>query len=219
MQNLYSNFSDSENFYKKWLALFESHLPRIFKNIRQMSVAAKYLSHQLCDPLCRILKYLLTFFIASVKPTSRNLHHISQHLSRGFNLSIAVTFYSSVKSYPVFSVTDTNFCDLMCQWLTRHALKVLYSLLSSNTQNPYKSVLICIQFVFNIIAVLRTNRVLHEICIDIKVSVSDFLRGATKNYNHHLLTFTWKTVKQLDSHFEGILIVTNCIDSVIYSCI
>lgn len=35
------------------------------------------------------------------------------------------------------------------------------------------------------------------------------------NYNHHLLTFTWETVKQLDSHFEGILIVTNCIDSVI----
>ena len=33
-----------------------------------------------------------------------------------------------------------------------------------------------IQCVFNIIAVLRTNRVLHEICIDIKVSVSDFLR-------------------------------------------
>lgn len=145
-----------------------------------MSVAAKYPSHQPCAPLCRILKYLLTFFIASVKPTSRNLHHISQHLSRRFNLSIAVTFYSSVKSYPVFSVTDTNFCDLMCQWLTRHALKVLYSLLSSNTQNPYKSVLICIQFVFNIIAVLRTNRVLHEICIDIKVSVSDFLRGTTK---------------------------------------
>ncbi len=27
---------------------------------------------------------------------------------------------------------------------------------------------------------LRTNRVLHEICIDIKVSASDFLRGATK---------------------------------------
>lgn len=59
---------------------------------------------------------------------------------------------------------------------------MLYSLLSSNTQNPYKSVLIHIQCVFNIIAVLRTNRVLHEICIDIKVSVSDFLRGATKNY-------------------------------------
>lgn len=92
---------------------------------------------------------------------------------------------------------------------------MLYSLLSANTQNPYKSVLIRIQCVFNIIAVLRTNRVLHEICIDIKVSVSDFLRGATKNYNHHLLTFTWETVKQLDSHFEGILIVTNCIDSVI----
>ena len=92
---------------------------------------------------------------------------------------------------------------------------MLHSLLSSNTQNPYKSVLIHIQCVFNIIAVLRTNRVLHEICIDIKVSVSDFLRGATKNYNHHLLTFIWETVKQLDSHFEGILIVTNCIDSVI----
>ena len=59
---------------------------------------------------------------------------------------------------------------------------MLYSLLSSNTQNPYKSVLIRIQFVFNIIAVLRTNRVLHEICIEIKVSASDFLRGATKNY-------------------------------------
>ena len=118
----------------------------------------------------------MTFFIASVKSASRNLHHISQHLSRRFNLSIAVTFYSSVKSYPVFSVTDTNFCDLMCQWLIRHALKVLYSLLSANTQNPYKSVLIHIQCVFNIIAVLRTKRVLREICIDIKVSVSDFLR-------------------------------------------
>lgn len=28
--------------------------------------------------------------------------------------------------------------------------------------------------------VLRTKRVLREICIDIKVSVSDFLRGATE---------------------------------------
>nr|DAJ44527.1 MAG TPA: DNA repair protein MmcB-like protein [Bacteriophage sp.] len=27
---------------------------------------------------------------------------------------------------------------------------------------------------------LRTNRVLHEICIEIKVSASDFLRGTTK---------------------------------------
>lgn len=153
--------------------------------------------------------------MASVNSTSRNLNHTSKHLSRRFHLSIAVTFYSSVKSCPVFSVTDTNFCDLMCQWLIRHALKVLYSLLSANTQNPYKSVLIRIQCVFNIIAVLRTNRVLHEICIEIKVSASDFLRGATKNYNHHPLTFTWETVKQLDSHFEGILIVTNCIDSVI----
>ena len=53
---------------------------------------------------------------------------------------------------------------------------MLYSLLSANTQNPYKSVLIHIQCVFNIIAVLRTKRVLREICIDIKVSVSDFLR-------------------------------------------
>lgn len=113
-------------------------------------------------------------------PTSRNLHHTSRHLSRRFHLSISVTFYSPVKSYPVFSVTDTNFCDLMYQWLRRHALKVLHSLLSSNTQNPYKSILIRIQCVFNIIAVLRTNRVLHKICIDIKVSVSDFLRGATK---------------------------------------
>lgn len=141
-----------------------------------MSVAAKYPSHQLCDPLCRILKYLLTFFIASVKSTSKSLHHTSKHLSRRFHLSIAVTFYSPVKSSPVFSVTATNFCDLIYQWLTRHALKVLYSLLSSNTQNPYKSVLIHIQYVFNIIAVLRTKRVLREICIDIKVSVSDFLR-------------------------------------------
>lgn len=93
---------------------------------------------------------------------------------------MAVTFYSPVKSSPVFSVTATNFCDLMYQWLTRHALKVLYSLLSLNTQNPYKSVLIRIQYVFNIIAVLRTKRVLHEICIEIKMSVSDFLRGTTK---------------------------------------
>ena len=155
-----------------------------------MSVAAKYPSHQLCDPLCRILKYLwglfdkpnqlLTFFIASVKPTSRNLHHISQHLSRRFHLSIAVTFYSSVKSYPVFSVTDTNFCDLICQWLTRHALKVLYSLLSANTQNPYKSVLIHIQCVFNIIAVLRTKKHLRRFCIEIKAYVSDFLRETAK---------------------------------------
>lgn len=74
---------------------------------------------------------------------------------------------------------------------------MLYSLLSSNTQNPYKSVLIHIQCVFNIIAVLRTNRVLHEICIDIKVSVSDFLRGTTKNYNHHLLIFTQEIVNGL----------------------
>ena len=169
-----------------------------------MSVAAKYPPHQLCDPLCRILKYLwglfdkpnqlLTFYVISVYPTSKSLHHTSKHLSRRFHLSIAVTFYSSVKSYPVFSVTATNFCDLMYQWLARHALKVLYSLLSANTQNPYKSVLIHIQCVFNIIAVLRTNRVLHEICIDIKVSVSDFLRGATKicqgNYNYHFITFT-----------------------------
>ena len=155
-----------------------------------MSVAAKYPSHQLCDPLCRILKYLwglfdkpnqlLTFFIASVKPTSRNHHHISQHLSRRFHLSIAVTFYSSVKSYPVFSVTDTNFCDLICQWLTRHALKVLYSLLSANTQNPYKSVLIHIQCVFNIIAVLRTKKHLRRFCIEIKAYVSDFLRETAK---------------------------------------
>ena len=155
-----------------------------------MSVAAKYPSHQLCDPLCRILKYLwglfdkpnqlLTFFIASVKPTSRNLHHISQHLSRRFHLSIAVTFYSSVKSYTVFSVTDTNFCDLICQWLTRHALKVLYSLLSANTQNPYKSVLIHIQCVFNIIAVLRTKKHLRRFCIEIKAYVSDFLRETAK---------------------------------------
>lgn len=145
-----------------------------------MSVAAKYPSHQLCDPLCRILKYLLTFFIASVKSTSRNLHHTSKHLSRRFHLSIAVTFYSSVKSSPVFSVTATNFCDLMYQWLRRHALKVLYSLLSANTQNPYKSVLICIQFVFNIIAVLRTKKHLRRFCIEIKMSLSDFLRGDTK---------------------------------------
>lgn len=174
--NLYSNFSDSENFYKIVIAPLQIPLLKIFENIWQMSVAAKYPSHQLCDPLCRILKYLLTFFIASVNSTSRNLHHTSRHLSRRFHLSIAVTFYSSVKSYPVFSVTDTNFCDLMYQWLRRHALKVLYSLLSSNTQNPYKSVLIRIQFIFNIMTLLRTNRVLHEICIDIKVSVSDFLR-------------------------------------------
>ena len=145
-----------------------------------MSVAAKYPSHQLCDPLCRILKYLLTFFIASVNSTSRNLHHTSRHLSRRFHLSMAVTFYSSVKSYPVFSVTDTNFCDLMYQWLIRHALKVLYSLLSSNTQNPYKSVLIRIQCVFNIIAVLRTKKHLRRFCIEIKMSLSDFLRGDTK---------------------------------------
>lgn len=109
-----------------------------------------------------------------------------------------------MKSSPVFSVTATNFCDLICQWLRRHALKVLYSLLSANTQNPYKSVLIRIQCVFNIIAVLRTNRVLHEICIEIKVSVSDFLRGATKiwqgNYNHHFSIFTQDIVKFLDSY-------------------
>lgn len=154
-----------------------------------MSVAAKYPSHQLCDPLCRILKYLLTFFMISV-----HLHHTSKHLSRRFHLSIAVTFYSSVKSYPVFSVTATNFCDLICQWLRRHALKVLYSLLSSNTQNPYKSVLIRIQCVFNIIAVLRTNRVLHEICIDIKVSVSDFLRGTTKELWGWFLELTESTI-------------------------
>lgn len=59
---------------------------------------------------------------------------------------------------------------------------MLYSLLSANTQNPYKSVLIHIQCVFNIIAVLRTKRVLREICKEIKMSVSDFLRGTTKNY-------------------------------------
>ena len=53
---------------------------------------------------------------------------------------------------------------------------MLHSLLSSNTQNPYKSVLIRIQYVFNIMILPRTNRVLHEICIEIKVSVSDFLR-------------------------------------------
>lgn len=57
---------------------------------------------------------------------------------------------------------------------------MLHSLLSSNTQNPYKSVLIRIQYVFNIIAVLRTNRVIHEIYIEIKVSASDFLRGAMR---------------------------------------
>ena len=39
-----------------------------------------------------------------------------------------------------------------------------------------------IQCVFNIIAVLRTKRVLREICKEIKMSVSDFLRGTTKNY-------------------------------------
>lgn len=131
-------------------------------------------------PFAKAVKISLTFFIASVKPTSRNLHHISQHLSRRFHLSIAVTFYSSVKSYPVFSVTDTNFCDLICQWLTRHALKVLYSLLSSNTQNPYKSVLIRIQCVFNIIAVLRTKKHLRRFCIEIKAYVSDFLRETAK---------------------------------------
>lgn len=130
---LYSNFSESENFYKIVVAPLQIPLLKIFKNIWQMSVAAKYPSLRLSDPLCRILKYLLTFFIASVNSTSRNLHHTSKHLSRRFHLSIAVTFCSSVKSYPVFSVTDTNFCDLICQWLTRHALKVLYSLLSANT--------------------------------------------------------------------------------------
>ena len=127
-------------------------------------------------PFAKAVKISLTFFIASVKSTSRNLHHTSKHLSRRFNLSIAVTFCSSVKSYPVFSVTDTNFCDLMYQWLRRHALKVLYSLLSANTQNPYKSVLIRIQFVFNIIAVLRTKKHLRRFCIANKITFHDFLR-------------------------------------------
>lgn len=135
----------------------------------------------MCPPL-QNFKISIDFLhnICLPPPPSRNLHHTSQHPSRRFHLSIAVTFYSSVKSYPVFSVTATNFRDLICQWLTRHALKVLYSLLSANTQTPYKSVLIHIQCVFNIMTLLRTNRVIREICIEIKAYVSDFLRETTK---------------------------------------
>ncbi|MCZ9076839.1 hypothetical protein OM310_05375 [Escherichia albertii] len=33
---------------------------------------------------------------------------------------------------------------------------------------------------FNIMTLLRTNRVIREICIDINMSVGDFLRGTTK---------------------------------------
>lgn len=102
-------------FYKIVVAPLHFSFTEFFENITRQCIAAKYPPHQLCDPLCRILKYLLTFFIAPVNSTSRNLHHTSQHPSRRFNLSIAVTFYSSVKSYPVFSVTATNFCDLICQ--------------------------------------------------------------------------------------------------------
>ncbi len=35
------------------------------------------------------------------------------------------------------------------------------------------------------------------------------------NHNHHFLTFTQEIIKQFDSYFERVLVVTNCIDSVI----
>lgn len=35
------------------------------------------------------------------------------------------------------------------------------------------------------------------------------------NHKHHFITFTQKIVKQFDSYFEGVLIVTERLDSVI----
>lgn len=181
VQNMHSSYLASENFYKNRSSPLQIPPSPIILKISTLNWwLLSTPDSQYSTPFAKAVKISITnYWLSSwylFSSTSRNLHHTSQHLSRRFHLSIAVTFYSSVKYSPVFSVTDTNFCDLMYQWITRHALKVLYSLLSSNTQNLYKSVLIRIQCVFNIMTLLRTNRVLHEICIDIKVSVSDFLR-------------------------------------------
>lgn len=67
VQNLYSNFSESENFYKNHSSPSTFPFTDNLKNIYHRSIPAKYPSHQLCDPLCKKAKYLLTFYVNCYK--------------------------------------------------------------------------------------------------------------------------------------------------------
>lgn len=54
-------------FYKIVVAPLHFSFTEFFENITRQCIAAKYLLHQLCAPLCRILKYLLTFYVGCYK--------------------------------------------------------------------------------------------------------------------------------------------------------